>query len=84
MLKNAYLLAKIGANTSDNEQNFAEILTKFSSGPLVRRRKAGRDHRALHAAEMEDRRLAEHLGAEVPRRSAGRGATGTWAQPASS
>ena len=26
MLKNAYFLAKIGANTAENEQHFAEIL----------------------------------------------------------
>ena len=26
MLKNAYLLAKIGADTAENERNFAEIL----------------------------------------------------------
>ena len=26
MLKNAYLLAKIGADTAENEQHFAEIL----------------------------------------------------------
>ena len=29
MLKNAYSLAKIGADTPESEQNFAEILTKF-------------------------------------------------------
>ena len=28
MLKNAYLLAKIGADTAENERNFAEILPK--------------------------------------------------------
>ena len=29
MLKNAYLLAKIGVDTAENEQQFADILTKF-------------------------------------------------------
>ena len=29
MLKNAYLLAKIGADTAENEQNFAVMLTTF-------------------------------------------------------
>ena len=29
MLKNAYFLAKIGADTAENEQHFAEILPKF-------------------------------------------------------
>ena len=28
MLKNAYLLAKIGADTAENEQHVAEIFTK--------------------------------------------------------
>ena len=31
MLKNAYLLAKIGADTAKNEQNFAEILRKIGN-----------------------------------------------------
>ena len=29
MLKNAYLLAKIGADTAENKQKFAESLTNF-------------------------------------------------------
>ena len=36
MLQNAYLLAKIGADTAENERKFAEILPKicnFPSGP---------------------------------------------------
>ena len=33
MLKNAYLLAKIGADTAEHEQHFAETLTKFPSSP---------------------------------------------------
>ena len=35
---NAYLLAKIGADTAGNERNFAEILPKignYPTGPLV-------------------------------------------------
>ena len=36
MLKNAYFLAKIGADTAENEQHFAEIL------PAARRARAGR------------------------------------------
>ena len=31
MLKNAYLIAKIGADTAENEQHFAEILPKRRS-----------------------------------------------------
>ena len=37
MLKNAYFLAKIGADTAENEQHFAEILPigrRGCSGPL--------------------------------------------------
>ena len=36
MLQNAYFLAKIGADTAENEQHFAEILPKtgtYSTGP---------------------------------------------------
>ena len=31
MLENAYLLAKIGADTAENERNFAEICQSFHS-----------------------------------------------------
>ena len=31
MPKNAYLFAKVGADTAENEQNIAEFLTKFLS-----------------------------------------------------
>ena len=33
MLKNAYLLAKIGADIAENEQHFAEILPKIGNYP---------------------------------------------------
>ena len=35
MLQNAYLLAKIGADTVENEQHFAEILPKFGNYPTL-------------------------------------------------
>ena len=41
MLKNAYLLAKIGADTAENERNFAEMLPKivnYPTGPSPPRR----------------------------------------------
>ena len=41
MLKNAYSLAKIGADTAENERNFAEILPKFGSSELRRGRLGG-------------------------------------------
>ena len=37
MLQNAYFLAKIGADTAENEQHFAEILPKtgnYPTGPV--------------------------------------------------
>ena len=37
MLQNAYLLAKIGADTAENERNFAEICQKFATTLRVRR-----------------------------------------------
>ena len=33
MLQNAYFLARIGADTAENEQHFAEILPKTSNYP---------------------------------------------------
>ena len=33
MLQNAYLLAKIGADTAENERHFAEILPKIGNYP---------------------------------------------------
>ena len=33
MLQNAYFLAKIGADTAENEQHFAEILPKTGNYP---------------------------------------------------
>ena len=35
MLQNAYLLAKIGADTAENEQHFAEILPKNGNYPTA-------------------------------------------------
>ena len=49
MLSNAYLLAKIGADTAENEQRFAEILP---TDALWRRRRRPRDVDAL-AADLE-------------------------------
>ena len=51
MLQNAYFLAKIGADTTENEQHFAEFLPKFrrmevrphrTSAPALRRRRGVR------------------------------------------
>ena len=45
MLQNAYLLAKIGADTAENERTFAEILPKFGNYPT------GKVRGALRALE---------------------------------
>ena len=37
MLQNAYFLAKIGADTAENEQHFAEILLKTGNYPTEAR-----------------------------------------------
>ena len=36
MLKNAYLLAKIGADTAENERNFAKIFAALREPPACR------------------------------------------------
>ena len=38
MLQNAYFLAKIGADTAENEQHFAEICQKLATTLRVRQR----------------------------------------------
>ena len=42
MLQNAYFLAKIGADTAENEQHFAEILPKIGNDPTGRGVRAAR------------------------------------------
>ena len=41
MLQNAYFLAKIGADTAENEQHFAEILPKTGNYPAAGPPRAG-------------------------------------------
>ena len=63
MLQNAQLLAKIGADTAENERNVAEILPKignYPTGRLTPWRRGGAGRRL--------QRLARRAGAE---RSAG-------------
>ena len=45
MLQNAYLLAKIGADTAENEQHFAEILPKIDNYPTGPPRRQDAGHR---------------------------------------
>ena len=49
MLTNAYLLAKIGADTAENEQHFAEIL------PIGPRTRSGPRSGAVDEDEQEGR-----------------------------
>ena len=70
MLQNAYLLAKIGADTAENERNFAEILPEIGNYPYGlaparacrpsrRRRRRGRPGRAPRSARPPPRRVSE-------------------------
>ena len=67
MRQNAYLLARIGADTAENERDFAEKLPKignYLTGPLPR------SLRALLRASLEqraDRDWSDHGGPEGPR-----------------
>ena len=51
MLQNAYFLAKIGSDTAENEQNFAEICQKLVTTLRVRR-----------LGLLTKRRVRAHLG----------------------
>ena len=52
MLPNAYFLAKIGADTAENEQHFAEILLKTGTDGANHRRGCDR-HAPLRAARAQ-------------------------------
>ena len=45
MLSNAYFLAKIGADTAEDEQHFAEILAKTGIPLHIPRAVTGREHK---------------------------------------
>ena len=57
MLQNAYFLAKIGADTAENEQHFAEILPKIGNYPTARGARRGPLRRG-----PAPRRLLHHGG----------------------
>ena len=54
MLQNAYLLAKIGADTAENEQHFAEILPKIGNYPTGPPRRPPRPLPAPRAGSEDD------------------------------
>ena len=60
MLQNAYLLAKIGADTAENERKFAEILPKTDNAAALPLDMDGRraPRRARGAAGIPPRRAA--------------------------
>ena len=65
MLSNAYLLAKIGADTAENEQRFAEILpTDGGDEPPLRPRAGDGDERLLH---LRRRGLPRHGHGLLPK-----------------
>ena len=80
MLNNAYLLAKIGADTAENKRNFAE--NKFKLATTLRVACAATAHWTLRLAQEagEERWRAprKHAAAGPPRSRAG-GARGTGA-----
>ena len=53
MLQNAYLLAKIDADTAENEQHFAEILPKIGNYPTARPPEPAVKHGGLNDARIE-------------------------------
>ena len=64
MLQNAYFLAKIGADTAENEQHFAEILPRLATTLRVRRALARHRLRRLRRPSAPLRRQEK----EEPRR----------------
>ena len=72
MLQNAYFLAKIGADTAENERNVAEILPKIGHYPTAPLRLC----RLLPAREV-----TEELLAALARDAGGVGAAELWTRP---
>ena len=70
MLQNAYFLAKIGADTAENEQHFAEILPKTGNYPT------GPPRRAPEPRARRSRRRARRRRRRAPPRDLRAGAAG--------
>ena len=75
MLQNGYLLAKIGADTAENERNFGQNLPKIGNYPTAtpqrrrRRRRPGRPDRALRHRRRTHRHGRDRLDARREGRS---------------
>ena len=88
MLQNAYLLAKIGADTAENEQHFAETLPKIGnyptgpSGPPSGLRQGGGPWRVLAQRWGQPRHVDTGRGAERPARLRGAASSAVRAPPA--
>ena len=63
MLQNAYFLAKIGADTAENEQHFAEIFGQ----PTLSDVSAVRSSSWCAEKELEDGERVQESAVEVPR-----------------
>ena len=59
MLQNAYFLAKIGADTAENEQHFAEILPKTGSARQAASISSRRLEGLLSDAELKSKLAAK-------------------------
>ena len=71
MLQNAYFLAKIGADTAENEQHFAEILPKtgnYPTGPVAGDRTRLELHLPLLRRDDPELRRVVQRGDELVRR----------------
>ena len=76
MLQNAYFLAKIGADTAENEQHFAEILptdalwrrrhSRFGSGDMPLHRAAGAQAAELSHLKFVKVDIAYHWPVTAP------------------
>ena len=73
MLQNAYFLAKIGADTAENEQHFAENLPKIDNYPTGRAAGADGTADCTGLPRAWGRVRLERPGARHPRRRGQRG-----------
>ena len=64
MLQHAYLLAKTGADTAENEQHFAENLPKISNYPTGRLR--GAEDCSRRRAMPQKAAVHMHMAPQVP------------------
>ena len=69
MLQNAYILAKIGADTAENGRNFAEVLPKignYPTGPTTVTELSAGKPTAITPKSIQPRRTFQGLGYLLP------------------